>query len=148
MLLSCLLLSACTGLPAPTGPADDGPTATTTTRGPTTGPTTGTASSSLRLPAHQLSGDQGARPRQESDAYVETAVAATAAVLTSVDGGDKDLLAPATIADLALRATAAGASTATNVALIRVDRPAFETVDLAAIYIPDEGGGVVLTLRF
>ena len=89
-----------------------------------------------------------ARERSESDAYVDTAIAASAAVLTSVDGGEKDPLAPETMADLALRASAASVSTAANVALVRQGADGLGSLDMAAVWVPEQGGGVVFTLRF
>ena len=89
-----------------------------------------------------------ARERSESDAYIDTAIAASAAVLTGVDGGEKDPLAPETMADLALRASAASVSTAANVALLRQGADGLGSLDMAALWVPDQGGGVVFTLRF
>lgn len=89
-----------------------------------------------------------ARERSESDAYIDTAIAASTAVLTSVDGGEKDPLAPETIADLALRASAASVSTAANVALLRQGADGLGSLDMAALWVREQGGGVVFTLRF
>ena len=86
------------------------------------------------------------RPRRESDAYVETAVAASAAVVSSVDGGKKDPMSAETVTDLAIRASAASLSTATNVALVRTGGEA--SVDLGALWVPRQGAGMVVTPRF
>lgn len=102
------------------------------------------AASSTPVPA-PLDPPTEAAARRPLDAYVDTGVAASAAVVSSMDGGERSPLDPRTVMELSLRAAAAASSTAVNVWLIRHDVE--RSVDLAAVVAP-AGGGVVVTTRF
>lgn len=104
------------------------------------------ATSLARWPEASISAPPGPRMRRERDAYFDTAIAASVALLSSVDGGQRDLMDPQTLTELGTRATTSLLSTVANVSMIRSGFTR-STLDLAARVVP-RGGALVLTLRF